>query len=94
MSSRKSNEFPEMPPIYTVEDIARKTGLSTQAISSRMKSRAAVIGPYRKIRGVYVFSARQFERLCENWGKGQDAVRLHAAYREARELSPAGRKAS
>lgn len=91
MTSRKPKTPFQMPRLYTVEDILKRTGISSASVCERMKAREYAAGPYQQIRGVYVFSESQFETLCEDWGRGQNAIRKHA--RETAN-APKRRKAS
>lgn len=95
MSSRKKQSGFQMPRIYTIEDILKRTGISSAAVCERMKSREYVAGPYQRLRGVYVFSEDQFDKLCADWGRGQNAIREHAKRTaSAQSATPRRRRAS
>ncbi len=84
--ARRTNETESdsMPRLYTIADVMRETGLSNASVSARIRSRADVLGPYTRIGVSYAFNAKQFNGLCQSWGRGQDAIRRHALIREAR----------
>ncbi len=78
----------EMPDIYTVADLMRRTGLSRAAVVRRVQNlRAAgaeaTMGTFTRVGTTYLFSRRQAEAICLGPGRGSDSHKYWQKVREA-----------